>query len=225
MQEDPSYQHIVLLRRALMVYAVIFILWGLYRLLFRFPVFIEELVFKPIIFLLPVFSVLAGEGKSWRSFAKSFGLNKQGISLSIYYGLTLGVVYIMAVRLGGYVFSQQPTDHQFSISTAGFMNLVLLSLVTASWEQLVFSGFLLLRFMRALNDEWASASLSALLFTLLHLPILVFETPAPFVLTAIQLLLFFLVGFGNAVLMLRTRNILAPILSHTFWAMAVGLFA
>ena len=224
MSEASQEKRIEILRRTLMVYVVIFILWGLYRLLFRFPVFIEELLFKPLIFLPPVFSVLAGEGKRWREVLRAFGFRKTGFSLSLYYGLTLGAVYILAVRLGILVFSGGTFVSGFSVAPLRLLSVFTLSFITAFWEQIVFSGFMLLRFMHVLKDEWGSIGLASLLFTLLHLPILLVESNTQLLFVVIQLVLFFLVGFGNAVLMLRTRNIFAPILSHTFWAMAAGLF-
>lgn len=206
-----------------MVYVVIFVLWGLYRLLFRFPVYIEELLFKPLVFFPPVFSILTGEDRRGRLFG-SFGFQKEGLALAIYYGLTLGVVYLLAVRLGNLVFSPGTFDLGFSLPPLRLLGTLGISLVTAFWEQLVFSGFILLRLRAAFADEWLSVGGTASLFMFLHLPILVTESGGSFLVVAIQLLLFFLVGFGNAVLMLRTRNILAPILSHTFWSMALTLF-
>lgn len=224
MAETSRERKIEMLRRTLMVYMVIFILWGLYRLLFRFPVFIEEVLFKPLVFLPPLFSVLVGEGRGVRQSLRAFGFSKTGFSLAIYYGLTLGVVYMLAARLGKLVFSREMVVHGFSVDSSRLLTVFTLSLITAFWEQIVFSGFMLLRFMRVLRDEWGSAFLVSLLFTLLHLPILLLEASVQLPFILIQLLLFFLVGFGNAVLMLRTRNIIAPVLSHTFWALAVGLF-
>jgi membrane protease YdiL (CAAX protease family) len=222
--EVSSERKMLVLRRTLMVYVVIFILWGLYRLLFRFPVFIEELVFKPLVFLPPLFSVLVGEGRGWRQSWRAFGFRKKGLTLSIYYGLTLGIVYVLAARLGNLIFSKEMILYGFSVGSWRLLTVFTLSLATAFWEQIVFSGFMLLRFMRILKDEWGSAFLTSFLFTLLHLPILLLEVKPELPFILIQMLLFFLVGFGNAVLMLRTRNIVAPVLSHTFWALAVGLF-
>lgn len=215
---------IELMRRTLMVYVVIFVLWGLYRLLFRFPVLVEELFFKPLIFLPSLFSVLVGEGKKLGQFLRVFGFRKKGLSISIYYGLTLGAVYVLAALLGRLVFSRDIMVHRFAIDTPRLLGVFTLSLITALWEQIVFSGFILLRFMRVLRDEWKSAFLTSLLFTFLHLPILWLEVGNQLSFVIVQLLLLSLVGFGNAVLMLRTRNILAPILSHAFWALALGIF-
>lgn len=225
MKKPASLSTIELLRRTLMVYVVIFILWGLYRLLFRFPIGIEELLFKPLVFLPPVLSVLVGEGMNVHQALSVFGLRRRGLALSIYYGLTLGVVFFLAVRLGGFVSVRAPFRFGVPVAASGVLSISLISLATAIWEQIVFSGFMLSRFQQVTHDEWGSATFTAVLFTLLHLPILLLESSVSFVSVAIELLLFFLVGFGNSVLMLRTRNIVAPVLSHTFWAMAVGLFS
>ncbi|OGY17798.1 MAG: hypothetical protein A2900_00200 [Candidatus Chisholmbacteria bacterium RIFCSPLOWO2_01_FULL_50_28] len=215
---------IEVLRRTISVYAVIFVLWGLYRLLFRFPTIIEELIFKPLVFLPPVLSVLVGEGKRGRALFEAFGFRRERLSLSIYFGLTLGVVYLLAVRLAGYV----PSGERLGIlpfTSVSWLSLLGVSLMTAVWEQMVFSGFFLSRFYHSFGNEWESVGLTAFLYTLLHFPILWFESHASASFIVIQLILFFFVGMGNAILMLRTRNLVAPILSHTFWSVAVGLFS
>lgn len=224
MTEVSNERKILVLRRTLMVYVVIFILWGLYRLLFRFPLVIEELFLKPLVFMPALISALLGEGKRRRGILRAFGFRRKRLSLSVYYGLTLGVVYVLAAGLGKLVFSKEIVVGGFSGEPWRLLNLFILSLATAFWEQTVFSGFMLLRFMQVFRDEWTSVGLVSFLFMLLHLPILWLDAGKQPIFILVQLLLFFLVGFGNAVLMLRTRNILAPILSHIFWAMAVGLF-
>ncbi len=112
----------------------------------------------------------------------------------------------------------------FSVMPFHLVGLLGLSLATATWEQMVFSGFILSRLYLAFHNEWGSVGLTAFLYTLLHLPILWLESHANTSFVMIQLILFFFVGMGNAILMLRTRNLVAPILSHTAWAVAVGLF-
>jgi len=214
--------HIEILQKTLSVYAVIFVLWGLYRLLFRFPTVIEELIFKPLVFLPPVLSVLSGEGKRGRMLVAAFGFRRAGLAFSIYFGLTLGIVYLLAVRLASFVPSGERLV--YSVMPFSLMGLLGISLVTAIWEQMVFSGFFLSRLYLVWQNEWLSVGMTAFMYTLLHLPILWLESHATTSFVVIQLILFFFVGMGNAILMLRTRNLVAPIISHTAWAVAVGLF-
>ncbi len=219
----PDNARIELIRRTLVVYATLFILWGLYRLLLRLPLFIEEMIIKPFIFLPPALSVIEGEDRRPGKLLRAFGFHKSGIVLSIYLGLTLGVSYFLAVGLGRLVFSGREVFGILHISGYQLITVIVISIATAVWEQMIFSGFFLLRFQRVLNDEWRSVTLTAVLFTLLHLPILVLDGSFRPLFVVIQLVLIFLVGFGNAVLMLRTKNVIAPILSHAFWAVALQL--
>lgn len=211
------------LRKALMVYVVVFTMWGLYRLLFRFPLELEEIVFKPLVFLPLVLSVLLGEGKRGMVLVKALGFNRKELLISVYFGLTFGVVFLLAVRLGSFVFSGYETT-DFGFLFIRFFQLAFLSFVTAVWEQVLFSGFLLRRVFKAFRDEWSSVSLVAFLFVMLHVPALLLEPEILPVFASVELALLFFVGFGNAVLMLRTKNILAPILAHSLWAVAIGMF-
>src|SRR4030043_2071651 len=100
------------LRRTFYVYAVIFILWGLYRLLLRLPLFLEEVFIKPLVLLPPVLSVLEQERHHRESILALFLFRRKNLLLSLYFGLTLGVSYFLAVGLGSLVFS---TKEVFSV--------------------------------------------------------------------------------------------------------------
>lgn len=208
-----------------MVYVVIFILWGLYRLLLRFPIVIEELFFKPIIFLPPALSMLEKEKQEGIGIAEDFGFRKSRLMFAIYFGVTLGITYFLVISMAGLVIFGWKVMTFADLTQTKLTSILLVAAATAVWEQLIFSGFMLLRFQRALNDEWKSASLTALLFSLLHFPVMWLDPRNSIPLLAIQLMLFFLVGFGNSVLMLRTRNVVAPILSHAFLATALQILS
>lgn len=155
---------------------------------------------------------------------KSLGYSRSNLLYSVYFGLTLGAVYVVAIFLGSAVISGIATFKELPLSGFEILLVVVVSLATGVWEQTVFSGFLLARFQKLFDNEWLSVSLTAFLFTLLHIPILWLDSSLKPFYIVIQLLLFTLIGFGNAVLMLRARNILAPILSHTFWALSFQIF-
>jgi membrane protease YdiL (CAAX protease family) len=225
--EDKLILHrsekIKILRKIFSVYAVIFVVWGVYRLLLRFPLSIEEVLIKPTIFLLPVFFVFRQEGKKFRDALSSLGYRRDNIFFTLYFGLTLGVVYVVASVLGSSVFSGVNVFENISYLEGQITPIILVSLATAVWEQTVFSGFVLQRLEKYLANEWLSVLLTALLFTLLHVPILWLDSTNQPLFIVIQLLLLTMIGFGNAVLMLRARNIFAPILSHTFWILSIQL--
>ena len=102
--------------------------------------------------------------------------------------------------------------------------VMVLALATALTEQVLFMGYLLPRFQREWKNEWLSTTVVATLFAVLHLPVLVFYYRLGAAAVFGQFLLSFILAFGNSVLMLRLKNIAAPILSHALWGMAVLLF-
>ncbi len=211
------------IRRTLGVYAVVFIVWGLYRLLLPFPLVVEEFVVKPLVYLPPLILVVRREGFKGKSIFSVFGFRSSGLFVSVYLGMSLGFAYLLVAVMGRLVFSEGAVVRPLTPSSLSLFSLTIVSLATAVWEQIVFSGFMLQRFFGVLRDEWMSSGVTAFLFMLLHLPILWLEFSSQSLFIVVQLLVLFLVGFGNSVLMLRTRNVIAPILSHAFWALSLGL--
>lgn len=221
-EAEPAIK-VALIRRNLMVYAVVFVLWGLYRLLIRFPIFLEEAVLKPLVFFPPALAMLEREKVKKTAVRKIFGWQKEGIPLAVYFGLTIGMTYFLIVAALGLLVSGWGSINLSGIGQSQWLSLLLVALASAVWEQAFFNGFLLLRFEQALRNQWSSVGLTASLFALLHLPILLVDTQISQVWQAVELGLLWLVGCINAVLMLRTRNILGPILAYIFLALAFQL--
>ena len=138
------------------------------------------------------------------------------------FGLSLGVFYLFVGRMGQLF--KFGTSAPYGNTPDNPLLVVILSLATAFSEELVFVGYLLPRFHHLWKDEWKSAMVVASLFALIHVPILLFSYRFPVSLIVAQFLLTFVLGFGNSVLMLRLNNLVAPILSHALWGMAVLLF-
>ncbi len=200
------------------------VIWGFYRVLFRFPVWVEELILKPIVFLVPLYRVLRREEDSWKKRWQSIGVGWKNLFAALAYGLSLGVFYLFVGRMGQFFRFGSDGVNPYGGLVSGVVLTVVLALATAISEEVVFMGYLLPRFKAVWKDEWKSATVVALLFALLHMPILIFSYGYPPALIMGQFLLAFVLGFGNSVLMLRLNNIVAPIMSHALWAMAVLMF-
>lgn len=210
-----------LMRRTLMVYVVIFVLWGLYRLLLRFPIIIEELFFKPIIFLLPALSMLERERREGEEVKEAFGFCRSRMILAVYFGLMIGLTYFLLVLMGSLLIEGWSSLDFSKITQARVMAMILVAAGTAVSEQVIFSGFFLQRFERVFKAEWKSAGMTTFLFLLLHFPVMFVNNRGSLTLISTETLLIILVGLGNSILMLRIRNVLAPILSYSFLVMAL----
>lgn len=75
------------------------IIWAFYRFLFQFPDNIEELVIKPILWLLPLYFIVRKEGFG----LSSVGLTFKNLFPSIYLSLGLGAVFVIEGVLANYL--------------------------------------------------------------------------------------------------------------------------
>ena len=134
------------------VYLALF--WSLFRYLVRLPEVIEELWFKPVIWLVPLLFVMASMKKK----IVVFGNNWKAIPA----GVLMGIFYFVLFK--------------YRIVPSGTMNLdsVGIAFVTAVVEQITFAGVLLPFLIRESKSELAGITVTALAFGLIRIPINLF---------------------------------------------------
>jgi hypothetical protein len=207
--------------RVIGLYVFVLVTWALYRYLLRFPVWFEETWLKGLVFGAPVFW-LALKKDRWR--LADLGITSKNLFSSVYLGLGLGIMLGLfgqmgnLIRYGGLQFSN---SNLTADAVGGF---ILLALITAFWEQLLFAGYMLPWLSRLLRDEVLTVWVLTVLFMIIHLPALVFAhelEPASIILS---LGLLGLLGAGGFILALRQKNLMAPILAHALWGVTVFLF-
>lgn len=209
---EPIYQ----------VWGWIALSWALYRYFFRFPEWVDELIFKPLVFVLPVFWFVV---KKEHKRLNSLGLTTKNMFTSIYIGLAFGFVFALeglaanAIKYGR--INVQPIA---AFQQYGMLPLLILSLATAFSEELLSRGFIFSRILEKTKNLPYASIVSTLLFLLLHVPILV----AMHQLQGLTLVLFFvtdtILGLANSLLYYSTGSLIAPILVHIFWNMTVALY-
>ncbi len=209
------------LHRLTQSFVYIFVVWGLYRLIFRLPEPIEEIIFKPLVFIGAVMLV-----ERPRSYQKYFGeiWGRGDVVRAAFLGLLLGVGYIIFYAVSSLISAGNLT---LESAPAGQSWLVFLGLgaVTAVWEEWAFTGYILGGLSQALSKKWLARSLTAALFALVHLPALIFWHKFTGSSLGFQLFSLMILGLGNAILMGYSKNLLAPVISHTLWGAAIFLFA
>ncbi|OGV90960.1 hypothetical protein A3A66_03555 [Microgenomates group bacterium RIFCSPLOWO2_01_FULL_46_13] len=204
--------------RLFALYLGLFLIWGLYRLLFRFPVFIEEIFLKGIVFGLPIIYLTLREDHR----LTTLGLELNRTPRAIFWGVSLGVLLIGVNQLTLLV-KPSPLATPPLTASSSLANFFILALITAFWEQLVFAGYFLSRLSKLFKSEWSIVVVTGALFTTLHLPaLIVADIPASQV--AIQLFLIFILGISANIVMLRTQNLLAPMLTQALWGVSIALY-
>jgi hypothetical protein len=212
---------IIELKQVFGLYAFIFIFWGLYRFLFRLPLEIEEIILKPIVWLVPVFWLL------WRRKENlpSIGWSGKNIFKSLYLGIGLGIIFAIEGFLANNLKYGGISLVRLSYSSLDLLLAALgVSFVTAVVEETVFRGYIFSRLWRLLKDELQANLISSSGWMLIHLPISIFVlhyTPSQ---VFVYLLLTFIFGVGSAFVYGRTGTIIAPVLLHVFWSWPITLF-
>jgi len=211
--KETAIKHSTILATYLLV------VWGFYRILFKFPDDIEDLIIKPIFWLAPVIYLVRKEKLG----LSSLGLNSKNLFPSIYIALALGV-FLAIVGLVMNVIKYNGLNFLIYIGPTPFWNLLLLTIATGVTEEVTFRGYIFSRVWSVLGSEWKANVVVSLVWALVHLPIALFWWKLSFAGTFGILLLTFLFGIGSSFVFARTKNIVSSILLHVLWEWPILLF-
>jgi hypothetical protein len=206
-------------KNATVVSAYILVVWGFYRLIFRLPEELEELVVKPIIWLLPIVYQTRKEGLG----LASIGITLKNIFPSIYFSLGLGAIFVIVAvianfaKYGGLNFGAALPDKPLFASLG-------LSFATAFTEEVTFRGYLFNRLWLAIGSEWWANAVTSTIWVLIHVPILIFVWKFDIASSVSYLLLTGLFGVGSAFIFARTKNVFSSVFLHVLWEWPIILF-
>lgn len=211
---------VVQLKHVVSYYAFLLVVWGFYRLIFKLPESVEELVFKPLIWLLPLFYILKKEKLG----ISSVGFTGENFWKSVYLALGLGILFAIAGVLVNSLKYGNLNFLNLSYTPQVLVIALFISLVTAVSEETAFRGFIFNRLWKASGREWISNILTSFGWAMIHIPVTVFVLNYSFPQVSIFLFLSFLFGVGSAFVFARTGNIVSSILLHVFWGWPIILF-
>ena len=153
------------LQRSLNVWAIILIVWSFYRFKFQLPEWFDELVAKPLVFVVPVYYYITHFEK--RSFLEAVWFDRKKVLSDLISALGIGVLFIIAALLANYV-----NDRVFPALPANIGLIVLLSLATGITEEILSRGFLLKKLYEDSKNIYIASLNGSILFFVLHIPIL-----------------------------------------------------
>jgi hypothetical protein len=214
-----SSKDLKLIKHAILFYAYLFVVWGFYRLLFQAPEPYDELILKPLVWLVPLYLLAKREKAS----LKTLGITFKGFFSVVYFVLALGFVFsllalvVNSLKYGGANFAAD-------IGNLSLMSALGVSLVTAVSEELSFRGYILSRIIPAFKSEWSMNIILSIGWTLIHLPIAIFDWRLGAFPLVIYTVVVFTFSLGTTFVYLRTKNIIAPILLHLLWQWPIILF-
>ena len=207
------------LKSATILAAYLLIVWGFYRFLFKLPEEVEELVVKPVVWLLPVFYLLKKEKAS----LASVGITLKNLFPAVYFALGLGAFFVIEAIIINFV-KHGGLDFNANIGEKALLTSLGLSFATAMSEEISFRGYLFNRVWYALGSEWTANIATSLVWALVHVPITVFVWKLEPTAALTYLFLTTLFGIGSAFVFARTRNVFSSILLHVLWEWPIILF-
>lgn len=207
------------LKNATIFAVFLFIIWGLYRYLFKLPDEVEELLIKPIVWLLPVIYFLKQEKAS----ISSLGLTTKNLFPAIYFSLGLGVIFVLEALLVNFV-KYSNFNFASNIGELPLLSSLGLSFATAFSEEIAFRGYIFNRVWYALGSEWLANIITSLAWSIIHLPVTIFVWNLTIQNAAYYLFLTMLFGIGSAFVFARTKNVFSSILLHVLWEWPIILF-
>ena len=202
------------------IYSVYLILiWAFYRFLFRLPDTVEEVVVKPILWLVPILWFLRKEG---------FGISSLGITFkrilpAILLSFGLGVIFVGEglltnfLKYGGFHFGA-------NLGSTPILASIGLSFITAFSEETAFRGYIFGRLLVALRSELTANIIQTILWTAIHIPIAFFVWGYTLSQGIVYLFLTAIFGLGSAFIFGRTKNITGSVLLHVLWEWPIILF-
>jgi membrane protease YdiL (CAAX protease family) len=210
----------VAIKHTTILAAYILIIWGFYRFLFKLPEELEEVIIKPILWLVPVFFLLRKEKVG----LSSIGITNKNLFSSIYFAVALGIIFAFEGLLINIIKYKGGVDFSANIGSIPLLLALAISFITAVSEELTFRGYIFGRLWSALGSEFWANLITSVLWALVHLPIAIFWWELNLMSTLGLLVLTTIFGVASAIIYVRTKNILASILLHVFWEWPIILF-
>jgi membrane protease YdiL (CAAX protease family) len=203
------------------LWAWILLVWSVYRYFTRFPEWVDEFIFKPLVFVLPVAWYVV---KREKRRLDSVGVTWKNFFPSLYIGIGFGLIFAIEGILAHYIkYKSFAVNPIAAFGTYGF-GLIFLSLATAFSEELLCRGFLFNRILEKTKKIIPSAVTVAILFILLHVPMLLTINKLQGTTLVIFFLTDFILSIANSMLFVTTGSLVAPMLVHLFWNMTVALY-
>lgn len=211
-------------QKTLNIWAIVLILWSAYRTYFKveLPVWFDEFIAKPAIFLIPVYYFITHIEKG--KFLEGVDLTPKHFRSDFLIGFGAGLLFLVSGLLA-YFMRHQSLPHVLDIfSPALFLYTLLVAFASSITEEILSRGFVLKRLFAESKNALSAVFLSSFLFFFLHIPIL-FSDPNLRGAVLLQVMATdILLSFAVSFIYLQRRNVIIPILIHAFYNLSIYLF-
>ncbi len=210
------------LQKSLNVWAIILIIWAIYRAKFRLPEWFDEFIAKPIVFILPVFYYIRKVEK--KDFFSSIYLKLKMPLQDVVLTIAIGAMFVISAVIANFFKYKGLVFFRHSFTFENLVMMVLIALATGISEEILSRGFVLKRLYDESKNMYTSTFFASILFFFLHVPILFTNLKISGNLLLMFLATDLILSFLNSVIFIERKNLLVPILIHTFYNLSIILF-
>lgn len=205
------------MKKAILVYLVVLVIWISFRLFFRFPEWVDEVIVKPLVFVVIPLNLL--QLRKLHGFEKrSNVINDMLLGVGLAFFFAFAAIYANIQKYG--IFSSQPI---LPLAGGGIILYLFLSLITSFSEE-VFGRGMLFPSLKAKMGVFSGALLSSILMMGLYLPIVFTVLNLSGLTLMVYFFSVFLLSFVNCFVYENRKSLILPILIHAFWNMSIALF-
>ncbi|KKR30374.1 hypothetical protein A2715_01035 [Candidatus Woesebacteria bacterium RIFCSPHIGHO2_01_FULL_39_32] len=207
------------IKNSTILVAYLLVVWGFYRMLFKLPEEVEELLIKPVLWLVPVAYFVRKE----RGSLASLGITLKNLFPALYFALALGIIFAIEGALINFI-RYDEANFSANLGQNSFIFALGLSFVTAISEEITFRGYLFNRIWHVLDNEWKANIITSLFWALTHVPVAIFWWELNLSGIIIYLFLTVIFGIGSAFVFAKTKNVASSVLLHVLWSWPIVLF-
>ena len=210
-------------QRALNLWAVILIVWSIYRTYFKLPEWFDEFIAKPLVFVLPVFYYIKKIDKQNILSSLYLSLKPKKLLQDFLYAVGVGVIFFITASLAYFVKSGKFISFNLNISSANIFLIIITALATGITEEILSRGFVLKKLYEESKNPFSSTFFSSILFFFLHVPILFSNTRIGGNLLLVFLATDLLLSMINGLIFIERKSLIIPIFLHAFYNIIIAL--
>ncbi len=209
-------------QKALNLWAIILIIWSIYRANVRMSEWFDEFIAKPLVFILPVYYYIKNIDK--KDFSSSLLIKPKELGKDVILGFGIGGIFFVTALFANFVkfhkfFSLNTT---FTIQNIALVSL--LALATGISEEILSRGFVLKKLYDESKNIYTSSFFASILFFFLHVPILFTNSRIGGNTLIIFMVTDLILSLVNSFLFLNRRSLILPILVHAMYNISLAFF-
>lgn len=197
---------------------VVFLIWIIYRTLFHFPVWFDEIIGKAVFFGLPVSLYISLSSAQAIRQTYAVGRLYRGLSL----GVIMGGLFGFAATLTSFISRGVVVQTTPLFASNVFWWEFFLAMMTGFWESLFFYSWVMV-VIQEKYSRWQLGSQLALvviIFVLFHIPNTILRSSSPMIVVN-QTILLSIFALGQGLIFARTKNLYALAICQAIWGMVL----